>query len=97
LETQGFIYEEPNDAYWRDKNRLDNLGPCSNERWDAMRCIHFILPNMTSTGQATTPRQASVPHYQTTQAQIEMQIESFRAAGGKIKFKIYLPTKNYSI
>jgi hypothetical protein len=96
LETQGFIYEEPNEAYWRDKSRLDDLGPCSKERWDAMRCIHFILPNMTSNGQATTPRQASVPHYQTTQDEIELQIESFRAAGGKIKFKTYLPTKDYS-
>ncbi len=26
LETQGFIYEQPSTAYWKDKPRLDGLG-----------------------------------------------------------------------
>jgi hypothetical protein len=32
LETQGFIYEKPMDDYWLEKNRLNKLGSCSEER-----------------------------------------------------------------
>jgi hypothetical protein len=96
LDTQGFIYEEPMDCYWTDKNRLDDLGPYNSERWDKMRCIHFILPNMTHTGQAATPRTARVPHYQTTLLEMKAEVAAFRAKGGKIKFKIYQPDKDYS-
>jgi hypothetical protein len=72
LETQGFIYEEPSVAYWKDKNRLNNLGAFSNECRKKMKCIHFILPNMLEMGQATTSKQATVPHYQTTLAKIRL-------------------------
>jgi hypothetical protein len=61
-----------------------------------MRCIHFILPNMTQSGQAPMPKQASVPHYQISLCQIESEIESYRALGGLVKFKIYQADKNYS-
>ena len=70
LETQGFIYEQPTDGYWPDKNRLDKLGAFSMERWHKMGCIHFILPNMSDLGQAATPKQANVPHHQTTLATV---------------------------
>jgi hypothetical protein len=96
LETQGFIYEQPTDKYWKDKNHLDGLGAFNHKRWNTMRCIHFILPNLNDHGQAATPKQASVPHYQTTQAQIQLEIDSFRAAGGEIEFKCYSPDRNYS-
>jgi hypothetical protein len=36
----------------------------SHERWDPMKCIHFVIPNMTEKGQACTPKKANVPHYQ---------------------------------
>jgi hypothetical protein len=70
LETQGFISLKPSVTYWKDKTRLDSLGAFSNEHWNKMKCIHFILPNMLETGQAPTPKQASVPHYQRSFAQI---------------------------
>jgi hypothetical protein len=36
LETQGFVYEEPTAAYWKQKTRLDGLGAFSSKRWDKM-------------------------------------------------------------
>jgi hypothetical protein len=96
LETQGFIYEQPMDDYWLDKNRLDKLGSFSMERWNKMRCIHFILPNMTELGQAATPKQANVPHHQTTLATVRLAVESYRAGGGSIELKVYDADKNYS-
>jgi hypothetical protein len=32
LESQGFIYEQPSTAYWKDKTRLDGMGAFSHER-----------------------------------------------------------------
>jgi hypothetical protein len=66
LETQGFVYEQLAEVDWKDKPQLDGLGAFSHERWDAVGCIHFILPNMIDEGQAATPKQASVPHYQSS-------------------------------
>ena len=54
LESMGLLYEEPNSTYWDQKLKLDGLGAFSHERWGSMECIHFILPNMTSHGQAAT-------------------------------------------
>jgi hypothetical protein len=96
LDTQGFIYEQPMEEYWLDKNRLDKLGSFSKERWHKMRCIHFILPNMSDLGQASTPKQANVPHHQTTLAKVQLAITSFRDGGGDIDFKVYESDKNYS-
>jgi hypothetical protein len=95
LETQGFIYEEPMESYWKDKNRLDDVGAFNNERWDQMACIHFIVPNMTNNGQAATPKTARVPHYQTALSKMQLEVEAFRAAGGKIDIKIYGPDQDY--
>jgi hypothetical protein len=89
LEIQVFIYEEPSAAYWKNKNQLDQC-------WKKMKCIHFILPNLLEIGQAATPKQASVPHYQTTLAQIKLEIKSFHACGGVVKFMVYKPDQNYS-
>jgi hypothetical protein len=61
-----------------------------------MRCIHFILPNMTHLGQAATPKQASVPHYQTALAQIQLEINLFHEGGGVIELKCYYHQQNYS-
>ncbi len=61
-----------------------------------MRCIHFILPNITEKGQATTPKQANIPHYQTSLFHIQSQVDSFWASGGHTEFKIYQPDQNYS-
>jgi hypothetical protein len=91
LESQGFIYEQPSPAYWKDKTRLDGLGAFSHERWNSMRCIHFILPNMNDKGQAATPKQATVPHYQMSISHIHPQLDSFRVSGGRIEFMIYQP------
>jgi hypothetical protein len=96
LSTQGFVYEEPSKSYWGKKNQLDALGPFSHEQWKDMSCIHFILPNMTEHGQACTVQTARVPHFQTPIAKMRSEVHSFRAAGGTIKFKVYLPHKNYS-
>jgi hypothetical protein len=96
LETQGFIYEEPVESYWEDKNCLDNLGPFANERWQKMVCIHFILPNMTDKGQAATPKTARVPHYQSSLFEVQSKIDTFCAKGGVIRFTIYQPDEDYS-
>ena len=96
LETQGFVYEEPSQSYWKEKGRLDELGVFSHERWKQMRCIHFILPNMTDNGQATTPKTARVPHFQTSLSEIKRQVASFTASGGNIELKIYQPDQDYS-
>ena len=96
LESMGFLYEEPNSTYWDQKLKLDGLGAFSHERWGSMKCIHFILPNMTSHGQAATPKQANLPHYQTSYEHIKAQVASFRESGGVIKFQVYKPDRNYS-
>jgi hypothetical protein len=96
LEMQGFIYKEPSESYWEDKNRLDNLGPFHNERWQKMVCIHFILPNMTARGQAATPRTARVPHYHSTLLEVQSKVDSFRSTGGVVRFTIYQPDQDYS-
>jgi hypothetical protein len=96
LEMQGFIYEEPLEAYWNDKPRLDSLGAFNGERWSKMKCIHFVLPNMKAAEQAATPRQANVPHYQTSLANITSKIELFRPDGGIVKVLVYQPNRNYS-
>jgi hypothetical protein len=96
LDTQGFIYEEPLESYWKDKNRLDALGAFDHDRWDKMRCIHFIMPNLTKTGQASTPKTARVPHYQTPLAEMQLEIDNYRDAGGQIHFKLYEADKDYS-
>jgi hypothetical protein len=97
LESQGFIHEQPSTAYWKDKMRLDGLGAFSHERWKSMRCIHFILPNMSDyKGQAATPKQATVPHYQTSLSHLRSQVESFRVSGGEIEFVIYQLDQNCS-
>jgi hypothetical protein len=96
LEMQGFIYEEPIESYWEDKNCLDNLGPFHNKRWQKMVCIHFILRNMTAKGQAATPRIAWVPHYQSSLFEVQSKIDSFHATGGVIWFIIYQPDHDYS-
>jgi hypothetical protein len=36
LETQGFVYEEPKNSYWKEKCQLDELGVFSHERWQEM-------------------------------------------------------------
>ncbi len=61
-----------------------------------MSCIHFILPKLTTKGQAMTPKQVKVPHYQTLLVYIKLQVESFRSLGGCIQFEIYEPDQNYS-
>jgi hypothetical protein len=61
-----------------------------------MRCVHFILPNMTDKGQAATPKQATLPHYQTSLSHIQSQVDSVRASGGQIEFKIYQLDQSYS-
>jgi hypothetical protein len=81
LETPRFIYKEPGEAYWKDKNWVDNSGAFNNEGWDKMSCIHFILPSMMDKGQAAAPKTARVPHYQTTIFEMQLEIESFRAVG----------------
>jgi hypothetical protein len=96
IETMGFLYEEPTSSYWETKSKLDGLGAFSHERWGSMECIHFILPNMTSHGQAATPKQANLPHYQTSLEHIKSQIASFRESGGQIRFQVYEPDQNYS-
>jgi hypothetical protein len=96
LESQDFIYEQPSTAYWKDKTRLDSLGAFSHKRWKLMRCIHFILPNMLDKGQAATPKQATVPHYQTSLSHLRSEVESFRVSGGEIEFVIYQRDQNYS-
>jgi hypothetical protein len=50
---------------------------------------------MTQSGQAATPKQASAPHYQTLLCKIKSEIESYRALGGLVKFKIYQADKKY--
>jgi hypothetical protein len=50
LKPQGFIYKQPSTGSWKDKTRLDGLDAYSHEGWKSMRCIHFILPNMTEKG-----------------------------------------------
>jgi hypothetical protein len=80
LDTQGFIYKQRTQAYWKDKPRLDGLGAFSHEQWNLMRRIHFILPHMTDKGQAETPKLANVPHYQTSLSQIRSQVDPFRQA-----------------
>ena len=92
----GFIYEEPTDTYWENKTKLDGLGAFSHERWGSMACIHFILPNMTLHGQAATPKQANLPHYQASLDHINSQIACYRESGGTIRFKVYKPNRNYS-
>ena len=96
LASIGFIYEEPMSSYWKMKPRLDGLGAFSYERWTEMCCIHFILPNMTTTGQATTAKQANLPHYQTSLEHITSQVQAFRETGGQIEFNIYQPDRDYS-
>jgi hypothetical protein len=96
LEMQGFVYEEPKKAYWKEKTRLDELGVFSHERWKKIRCIHFILPNMNDKGQAATPKTARVPHFQTSLSEIQRQVASFAARGGEIQLKIYHPDQDYS-
>jgi hypothetical protein len=91
LETQGFLYEQPTEAYWKDKSRLDGLGAFSHERWNSMPRIHFILPNMTHKRQAATPKMAKVPHYQSSLSQIWSQVDAFRQDGGIIQ---NLPTRS---
>jgi hypothetical protein len=48
LESMGFIYEEPTSNYWKSKSWLDGLGAFNYDLWNEMKCIHFILPNMTT-------------------------------------------------
>jgi hypothetical protein len=83
LDTQGFIYKEPMELYWKDKNWLDDLRAFNNKCWDKMACIHIILPNMTDKGQAATPKTARVPHYQTTIFEMQLEIDAFQAKGGR--------------
>ena len=59
-----------------------------------MKCIHFVLPNMTEKGQACTPKQANVPHYQTTLETTQLKMDSFLDASGDVL--IYHPDKAYS-
>jgi hypothetical protein len=61
-----------------------------------MRCIHFILSNMTDKGQASIVWTARIPHYQTPLSEMQHKIASFRGLGGNIEFKIYCPDQNYS-
>jgi hypothetical protein len=51
---------------------------------------------MNDKGQAATPKQATVPHYQTSISHIRSQLDSFRVSGGRIEFMIYQPDRNYS-
>jgi hypothetical protein len=52
---------------------------------------------MTDLGQGATPKQASVPHYQTTLAQIRLEIDLFHASSGVIELKCYYyPEQNYT-
>jgi hypothetical protein len=51
---------------------------------------------MSEKGQAATPKQANVPHHQTTLGTIKKEMKLFRAAGGVVLFKIYKPDKDYS-
>jgi hypothetical protein len=51
---------------------------------------------MSDKGQAATPKQATVPHYQTSLSHIRSQVDSFRVSGGEIEFEIYQPDQNYS-
>jgi hypothetical protein len=97
LETQGFLYKQLAEAYLKDKPSLDGLGAISHERWNLMRRIHFILPNMTDKGQAATPKMANVPHYQSSLSQIRSQVGAFlRQGGGIVSFKICQPDRDYS-
>jgi hypothetical protein len=51
---------------------------------------------MSDKGQASTPKQATVPHFQTSHSHLQSQVESFRVSGGEIEFLIYQPDHNYS-
>jgi hypothetical protein len=46
-------------------NWLDSFVAFSNKCWKKMKCIHFILPNMSETGQDAMPKQASILQYKT--------------------------------
>jgi hypothetical protein len=92
LATHIFVYEEASVMYWSMKIRLDALGVFNHKRWNEMVCIHFILPNMSETGQACTVR----THFQTPLLRMRSEIANFREGGGTIRLKVYLPNKNYS-